>query len=390
MFADGRDPATLRCRRIPFNVYAQHLYIHVPFCARRCVYCDFSIAVRGRVPVAEYLLAVDTEWRLRHRDSRFELNTLYFGGGTPSKLGGDGVAGLIDLVRSRARVKVGAEVTLEANPDDVTPDVVRAWQDAGVNRVSLGVQSFDDSVLRWMHRTHDAQTAIRSLKVLREGGIPNVSIDLIFAVPAAQPRDWLHDVERAIALDLPHLSVYGLTVESQTPLGRWVARRDVAEATEDVFEREFLGAHRLLTAAGYEHYEVSNYAKPGKRSRHNTAYWMRQPYAGLGPSAHEFDGSVRRWNVGGYVEWLARSSCGLDTTAGFEALDEGQRTAEEVYLSLRTSAGLKLNPSELGRAHPLVDARWASISSDGTLRLAGAGWLRLDSIATHLTTLRSR
>src|SRR5688572_24211115 len=146
---DRTDPPTLRA------VKAEHLYVHVPFCARRCVYCDFSIAVRSHVPVAEYLTALEREWLVRHRDSQFVLETLYFGGGTPSKLGGDGVAALLDLVRGHATVKDDAEITLEANPEDVSAESVRIWKAAGVNRVSLGVQSFDEATLAWMHRTHD-------------------------------------------------------------------------------------------------------------------------------------------------------------------------------------------------------------------------------------------
>ena len=197
---------------------AEHLYIHVPFCARRCVYCDFSIAVRSRVPVQEFVAAVEEEWELRHRDSIFELETVYFGGGTPSKLGAVGVARLMDLVRRRAAVRPGAEVTLEVNPEDVSAESASAWHAAGVNRISLGVQSFDDAVLKWMHRTHDARAAVRAIEVLREAGLHNLSIDLIFAAPSSVARSWERDLEAALGLDVPHVSVYGLTVEPKTPL----------------------------------------------------------------------------------------------------------------------------------------------------------------------------
>lgn len=369
---------------------AQHLYVHVPFCARRCVYCDFSIAVRSRVPVDEYLTALERELSVRHRDSELNLSTLYFGGGTPSKLGGEGVARLVDLVRKHAGIQDDAEVTLEANPEDVSPDSVRAWQRAGVNRVSLGVQSFDDGVLSWMHRTHDSETARKAVKVLREGGLDNLSVDLIFAVPAPVGRSWGRDLDAALELELPHVSVYGLTVEEHTPLGRWVARRDVSEAPEEAFEREYLNAHEKLTAAGFEHYEVSNYGKPGRHSRHNWAYWNRRPYAGIGPSAHEFDGRGRRWNSAPYAEWVSRVSRGDDPVEGCEELAVEQSLAEAVYLNLRTSTGVTLASGEREHVARWLDAGWAQLDGGSTLQLTGAGWLRLDSLAGDLTLLRSR
>jgi oxygen-independent coproporphyrinogen-3 oxidase len=370
-------------------VKAAHLYVHVPFCARRCVYCDFSIAVRPRVPVDEYLEALEREWKARHDESELELDTLYLGGGTPSKLG-EGIARLLDLVRRNATLRDGAEVTLEVNPEDVSPDAVRAWRLAGVNRVSLGVQSFDDAVLSWMHRTHDAEAARSSVKVLREHGIDNLSVDLIFAAPASLPRSWAKDLETALELQLPHLSIYGLTVEPHTPLGRSVARKVVTEAPEEAFEREYLEADTALTAAGFDHYEVSNYGLPNRHSRHNWAYWRRVPYAGLGPSAHEFDGRRRRWNTEAYAHWMARLSRSEDPLGGAEELGIEQESAEEVYLSLRTSAGLMVSPKEREYADRWMEAGWATVGNDSMLRLSGAGWLRLDSIAADLTLLRSR
>ncbi|MEX2151914.1 MAG: radical SAM family heme chaperone HemW [Gemmatimonadaceae bacterium] len=362
----------------------------MPFCARRCVYCDFSIAVRTRVPVDEYLQALEREWTARHRESEFVLSTVYLGGGTPSKLGGDGVARLLDLVRRKAKLQSDAEITIEANPEDVSPDSVQAWRNAGVNRVSLGVQSFDDAVLAWMHRTHEARTAHTAVQVLRETGLDNLSIDLIFATPPAVSRSWQRDIDSALRLELPHLSLYGLTVEEHTPLGRWVARKDLAEAPEEAFEREYLFAHQRLISAGFEHYEVSNYGRPGRHSRHNWAYWDRRPYGGIGPSAHEFDGRVRRWNTAPYADWVTRASRREDPAQGSEELAGAQALAEQVYLSLRTSQGVTLSEAERAHAAPWIDAGWATMDDVGHLRLTGAGWLRLDSLAGALTLLRSR
>ena len=369
---------------------ANHLYVHVPFCSRRCVYCDFSIAVRPRVPVDEYLLGLKREWE-RHRSSVFELETLYLGGGTPSKLGGAGVARLLGQVKERANVRLRphAEVTLEANPEDVTPEAARAWKEAGVTRLSLGVQSFDDEVLAAMHRTHDAATARRAIAVARDAGLVNLSVDLIFALPWADSRSWERELDQVIEIGVPHVSVYGLTVEPRTPLGRWVAAGTITESPEETFERDFLAARRALTGAGYEHYEVSNYGKPGMHSRHNWAYWRRRPYGGLGPSAHEFDGAARRWNMAAYAAWLASGARGEDPVAGGEDLTDEQVAAESVYLGLRTNAGLPVGQVERDRIDSWIGAGWAKVR-DSVAYLTGEGWLRLDSLAADLTLLRSR
>jgi oxygen-independent coproporphyrinogen III oxidase len=354
------------------------------------VYCDFSIAVRTRVPTDGYLAALNAEMSVRHRESDLALDTLYFGGGTPSKLGGDGVCRLMEVVQRHAALRTGAEVTLETNPEDVSPASVRAWRDAGVNRVSLGVQSFNDAVLSWMHRTHDATAARTAVHVLREQGIDNVSIDLIFAIPESVTRSWERDLDAALDLELSHVSVYGLTVESHTPLGRWVARQDVAEAPEESFEAEFLAAHERLTAAGFDHYEVSNYGRPGLHSRHNWAYWNRKPYGGVGPSAHEFDGRERRWNASAYADWIVRVSRNEDPREGQECVGKEESIAEEIYLNLRTTAGVQLSAAERDHVRSWTDAGWAEWTPNSTLRLTGMGWLRLDSLANDLTLLRSR
>ena len=342
------------------------------------------------MPVDEYLLGLERELERRHRDSQLALDTLYLGGGTPSRLGGDGVRRLVDIVRSRAELRGGAEVTLEANPDDVTAAAVRAWREAGINRVSLGVQSFEPTVLAWMHRTHSAVDALNAIHVLREQGLSNISIDLIFGVPGVVDRSWRRELDHVLPLSLAHVSVYGLTVEPHTPLGRWVARRDVAEAPEEAFEAEFLAAHDALEAAGFEHYEVSNYGQPGCHSRHNWAYWLRRPYAGLGPAAHEFDGSTRRWNTGPYTDWVARLASGRTSMEGQEQLGAEAVQSESTYLNLRTNRGLVLGEEEREDVEPWLRSGWATLDAESTLRLTAAGWLRLDALSNHLTLVRSR
>jgi oxygen-independent coproporphyrinogen III oxidase len=422
-------------------VPARHLYVHVPFCARRCSYCDFSIAVRASTPVEEYLTALRQEMDGLHASQprplgeEFEpgslhaggpervyrgdlegltLDTVYLGGGTPSRLGGLGVRDVLTAVRGHATISDDAEVTIEANPDDVNDMAVAHWVAAGVNRVSLGSQSFDEGALKWMHRTHDSAQIGHAVRALRRGGIDNISLDLIFALPAHLQRSWESDLVRALDLEPAHVSLYGLTVEAQTPLARWADRGAIVQGTEDSYEEEFLTADTMMTAAGFEHYEVSNFARSGRVSRHNSAYWTGAAYVGIGPSAHSFDGVTRRWNVSAYSEWIRRLGKGESVISGAESLTDENRTLEEVYLGLRTQRGLAVTDDELSRLRPWVSAGWAFIEDSESsgpalpapryplpaprypsaasrrLRLTPTGWLRLDSLAANLAAHRAR
>lgn len=371
-----------------------HIYVHVPFCGRRCSYCDFSIAVRRTVPVARYVDNVIRELVERREKLSTSLRTIYLGGGTPSKLGGAGVADLLHRLREFAGVEGSAtspmEVTLEANPEDVSVEAVAAWRAAGVNRVSLGVQSFDPEVLRWMHRGHSPAEAEAAVRLIREGGIGAISLDLIFAIPDRVGAGRLaSDLERALQLEPTHLSVYGLTVEPRTPLGRWTARGAVEEAPEERYAEEFLLAHAQLTAAGFEHYEVSSYARPGHRAVHNAAYWSGAPYLGLGPSAHGFDGQVRRWNTAAYAEWSDQVDRGIDPIGGSEVIGPAERLAEAVYLGLRTIDGLVRRAEDEDCIASWIEAGWGRRVGD-RLVLTPDGWLRLDALAAALTSVRSR
>src|SRR5881394_4483520 len=313
-----------------------HLYLHVPFCVRRCSYCDFSIAVRKRIPVREFVDAVLAEWRSADSGpaaSGDPIESIYFGGGTPSLLPPDAIAGILEHMLTSAdpgllargkrtrltsadagpvgrgeRTPVGSadpgpvargerEITLEANPEDVTPDHARAWHAAGISRVSLGAQSFDDAVLKWMHRSHDAAQTKRAVQALRDAGIENISLDLIFGLPEELQRNWERDLDILCSLLPAHCSLYGLTVEPRTPLDRWISRGATHAPNEERYADEYLMAHRRLSAEGFEFYEVSNAARAGYRSRHNSAYWSGKSYVGLGPAAHSFDGKTRRWNL---------------------------------------------------------------------------------------------
>jgi oxygen-independent coproporphyrinogen-3 oxidase len=321
------------------------------------------------------------------------LDTVYFGGGTPSKLGGAGVADLLGRIRDRFDIRPDAEVTVEANTEDISPTNAAAWRSAGVNRLSIGAQSFDDRVLEWMHRTHTATATATAVRSAREAGITNLSLDLIFALPESLERNLERDLEHTINLAPDHVSAYGLTVETHTPLGKWSARGEVKEMPEDHWADEFELTHSTLERAGYSHYEVSNFARENRVARHNSAYWQDRAYIGLGPSAHGFDGTSRRWNDDVYAHWLARLAAGQDPVRGSEALTDDQRTAERVYLGLRTRDGLRIEPDEEAVIRPWIDAGWAVLNDrhdSRILSLSPAGWMRLDALAAALTSFRSR
>jgi oxygen-independent coproporphyrinogen-3 oxidase len=372
-----------------------HLYVHVPFCARRCSYCDFAIAVRRTVPSEAFATAVLREWNGWQRHPAWsgseQVETIYFGGGTPSLLSPDQLARILAAVRHDRPVVPGAEITLEANPDDVTLERAAAWKSAGVTRVSLGVQSFDPAILAWMHRTHTAAQVPEAVARLREAGISDLSLDLIFGLPSALGRDWHSDLARALALAPQHLSVYGLTVEEHTPLERWVAHGRWSPAHEEAYATEFLEADRTITAAGFEHYEVSNYARPGYRARHNSAYWRRAPFIGLGPSSHSAWAGERQWNI---REWASyeRAMAGTGgAIAGQERLDADAVELEGLYLGLRTSGGLERSRLPPRVVEQWVARGWATQSpADHRVRLTPEGWLRMDALVTQVASQGTR
>ena len=364
-----------------------HVYFHVPFCVRRCSYCDFAIAVRREVPSDAYVAALLREWSawLPHPvwTESPPVRTIYFGGGTPSLLAPSGIGALVERIRTDRPVESDAEVTLEANPDDVTPAATRAWRAAGVTRLSLGAQSFSDDALRWMHRTHDAAAIGRAVDVARAAGIADLSLDLIFALPADVPRSWEDDLARALALAPDHVSLYGLTTEPRTPLARWTAAGRVRPADDARYVADYLLAHERLEAAGLEHYEVSNAGRPGHRARHNSAYWRRASYIGLGPSAHSGFGNHRRWNLREWAEYEGALTRGEGWVAGEETLDPEAVRLEQVYLGLRTVEGVPREWVPQHRAAEWADQGWARLGPED-LRLTVEGWLRLDALAATL------
>jgi len=377
----------------------RHVYLHVPFCQRRCSYCDFSIAVRKRIPAREYvdvvlrelsLLGVTDPGREPGDTAAVRLDTIYLGGGTPSLLPPDAISALLTSLRDAFHVtssRDDVEITLEANPEDVKPESAAAWRLAGVNRVSLGAQSFDDGVLQWMHRSHDATRVGDAVRALRAAGVDNISLDLIFALPAELRRDWARDLDLACSLHPAHLSLYGLTVEERTPLARWISRGATSAPDDERYAEEYLYAHERLARDGYRFYEVSNAERDGHRSRHNSAYWSGRAYLGLGPAAHSFDGRVRRWNLTAWETYRRAAGAGLPAVEAEEVLTEDQRELERLYLALRTDVGLPQTACPPDRLTAWRSEEWVELQGKRVV-CTPEGWLRLDALVRDLTSAR--
>ncbi|MGQ0813677.1 MAG: radical SAM family heme chaperone HemW [Gemmatimonadota bacterium] len=363
----------------------RHLYIHVPFCLRRCSYCDFAVQAVNAAPTTAWLEAVTAEIDLVTTE-KSALSTIYVGGGTPSLIGGSGMRGLRDTLARYFTWDAGVEWTAEANPETFTEGVAIEWRAAGVDRVSLGAQSFDEHVLRWMGRMHGSDGTTRAVTAARAAGIDNLSVDLIFGLPGRLNRDWESDLSRVIDLGPEHVSLYGLTAEKNTPLGRWVAAGRESLADEDQYVAEYMLAVEQLTAAGFEHYEVSNFARPGFSSQHNYAYWQGVPYLGIGPGAHSFVPPVRWWNVRDWNEYAMRLGRGETPRDGEEIVNAQTASLERAWLGLRSRSGLQL--SELGPSQQARVDQWQSaglaLIEGGVARLTSRGWLVLDRLVVEL------
>ena len=307
------------------------------------------------------------------------IGTLYLGGGTPSLLPDEALGRLMDAVRDRYVLEPGAEITLEANPDDIREDRLEAWKQVGINRLSIGVQSFQDADLRWMNRAHSASQARDAIRAARAAGFHHDSIDLIYGTPGLSDAALLENLAEAIALGCPHLSCYALTVEPRTALARDIHTGKMPAVDPEAQARQFLLITETLGRAGYEHYEISNFALPGHRSRHNSSYWQGVSYLGLGPSAHSFDGRIRRWNVANntlYLEALTGGTLPFEE----EVLTPVQRLNEYTMTSLRTMEGLDLAG---------VKNKWGVPAGERLEREAWAflqkGWMTLEGQKLVLT-----
>jgi oxygen-independent coproporphyrinogen-3 oxidase len=314
------------------------IYIHIPFCKKACHYCNFhfSTSLKLKNDFLQSLLN-ETDLRVSYLNGE-SISTIYFGGGTPSLLNQEETKNILDKIRERFNVLPGAEITLEANPDDINEEKLIAWKNAGVNRLSIGVQSFFEEDLQWMNRAHTAAQSIRNLQ-LAKNHFQNITIDLIYGLPTLSDDKWKQNVEQAIQLEIPHLSCYALTVEPQTALHTLINQNKLPDIDTNDQARQFLLLMEWMTNAGYDHYEISNFALPGKRSQHNSSYWRGAKYLGLGPSAHSYNGSSRQWNIANnalYIQFLQKNQLNFEK----EELTQTQQLNEYIMTSLRTSEGL--------------------------------------------------
>ena len=316
------------------------IYIHIPFCRQACHYCNFHFTTSLRYK-NELFTSLLKEIGLQKAYLQSEpVETIYFGGGTPSLGTMEEIQSIILKIQSCFIVSQNAEITLEANPDDITEDKLSGWKEAGINRLSIGIQSFFEEDLQWMNRAHNAQQAIANLQLAKKY-FDNITIDLIYGTPALTNERWKKNIETAISLNIPHLSCYALTVEPKTPLDKLIKHQKSADVNPDKQSEQFLLLMQWLEEAGYEHYEISNFAKPGWRSRHNSSYWRGKKYLGIGPSAHSFNRTTRQWNIANnniYIESINKGEIPFEK----EVLTTAQQLNEYIMIALRTSEGIDL------------------------------------------------
>lgn len=317
------------------------IYIHIPFCKTRCVYCDFYSTTRSDLK-QRYINALCEELVMRRNYLQGEpVRTIYFGGGTPSQLEEADFRQIFHRLDAVYGLGQCEEITLEANPDDLTEEYVAMLRHLPFNRISMGIQTFDDATLRLLNRRHNTRQAIEAVDCCRRHGFHNISIDLIYGLPGETDERWAHDLRQAIALSVEHISAYHLTYEEGTPLYRMLQAHRVDEVDEDSSVRFFATLMSTLSAAGYEHYEISNFCKPGWHSRHNTSYWQGIPYLGCGPSAHSFDTHSREWNISSLEKYISAIEGG-NRSYETEDLNLETRYNECVMTSLRTRRGIDM------------------------------------------------
>lgn len=381
---DGVCTGVSEPRRTP-----RHLYVHAPFCARRCSYCDFAVTVSADPPVAAWARCVGAELE-RVAGTRgwapLELETLYVGGGTPSLLGVGAIPALRAALEPRARTDVLAELTVEANPESFTPELAEDWVAAGVDRVSFGAQTFHEPSLRWMGRLHGPEGPGRAVRTARAAGLDNVGLDLIFGLPERLGRDLDRDLDRILELEPDHVSVYGLSVEPGTPLGRWVEEGREVMPDQERYGSEYLRVSERLRDAGYHHYEVSNFARPAREAVHNRAYWRGVPYLGLGNGAHSYLAPERWWNHTDWPVFRRAVESGRLPRAGSERLSPEAAELERIWLALRRAEGLDraaLSPGQAELVRAWEGRGWAE-PDPGRVRLTAEGWLLLDRLTVAL------
>lgn len=372
------------------------LYLHIPFCKQACHYCDFhfstSMALKGRLVEA---MVQELELRRDYLGSATPINTIYFGGGTPSLLTAAELDTLFEAIYRNFSVASDAEITLEANPDDLTAPKLRELAASPINRLSIGLQTFHEPHLRLMNRAHSGQESRECVQLAQDAGFENISVDLIYGVPAEGHGIWQHDMAVAFGLGVPHLSCYALTVEPDTVFGRQLKKGKFLAASEEFVAQQFEMLLQEIDSHGYQQYEISNFCLPGRESRHNSAYWRGVPYLGLGPSAHSFNGHSRQFNVANNPQYVQAVLERHEVPATVEHLSPTDRANEYLMTSLRTAQGCDLGHlrDTLGvdllgpRARYLQEIQaigWATLSPEHVLTLTNQGKLLADQITLEL------
>ena len=377
------------------------LYIHIPFCASRCIYCGFysTTAVASQDRYTDALcreMQMQKDYLLKALDAtpHMELSTVYLGGGTPSQLSGENLEKLFDTIYNKVYlaqlpVSATAEVTIECNPDDITPQFASILSSLPVNRVSMGVQTFSDERLKFLRRRHSAREVDQAIGRLRQAGIGNISIDLMFGFPQETMADWRIDLQQALSLEVEHISAYSLMYEEGTVLYRLQQEKKVRETDEETSLEMYNLLIDELTAHGFEHYEISNFARPGFRSRHNSSYWQAVSYLGLGASAHSYNGYSRQWNVADIRQYIEAIERGV-LPAEIETLDADTRYNDRIATALRTREGIDLSVLEKPYQTYLEELatphirRGHLVLKDGCLALSRSGIFISDSIMADL------
>ena len=367
------------------------IYIHIPFCKQACNYCNFHFSTQQK-NVPAMVDAIILEMGLRKNYLQEKIATIYFGGGTPSVLQNSDIIKIIEAIKNNFEIDEQVEITLEANPDDIQEEKLVSWKAAGINRLSIGVQSFVAADLLWMNRAHNDTMALQSLQLATKY-FSNISIDLIYGTPTLSDEQWLQNINQAIALQISHLSCYALTVEPKTALHKLIEKKEVQDVDADKQARHFEILTKRLQEAGFEHYEISNFAKPSYRSKHNSSYWQGKSYLGLGPSAHSFNGVSRQWNIANNVLYLKSIEQKIIPYEK-EILTATQQLNEYIMTSLRTIEcinlqKIKIDFGEIAATHLIqkattaINAKHVCVENN-FLRLTDAGKFLADGIAADL------
>ncbi|WP_324674374.1 radical SAM family heme chaperone HemW [Hymenobacter sp. GOD-10R] len=357
------------------------LYLHIPFCKQACHYCDFhfstSMALKSRLVDA---LVQELALRRDYLGPAPTLDTIYFGGGTPSLLTGAELNTIFEAIHKHFGVSPQAEITLEANPDDLTAAKLRELCASPINRLSIGLQSFHEPHLRLMNRAHSAIESLSGVRAAQDAGFENISVDLIYGVPASDHRIWEQDMQQVFALGVPHLSCYALTIEPDTVFGRRLRKGTFVAPPDDFVAQQFELLLAQMHAHGYEQYEISNFCQPGRESRHNSNYWRGVPYLGLGPSAHSFDGISRQYAVANNTQYVTAVLERHEVPATYEVLSPTDRANEYLMTSLRTARGC-----DLAYLRDTLGLDLAAQHSDYLQHLAQNGWATLRQEVLVLT-----